>query len=108
MKPARLLACLFLVVMGLNAARVVAQQSNSTSSGPPPVTDPLAKELERCMALHEQAANDPKCLAVSKEATRRFFQPPEEYKPGKVEMFPKEHNQPWTTDKQPASSPPEK
>jgi conjugative transfer region protein TrbK len=98
MKGARFLAFLFLAVMGLNAARVVAQQSNSTSSGPPPVTDPLAKELERCKALHEQAANDPKCQAASKEATRRFFQPPSDYQPGKVEMFPKTQSQPWTTD----------
>lgn len=88
MKAVRLLACLFLIVMGLDAARVVAQQSNDTSSGPPPVTDPVAKELERCQRLSDQGASDPNCQAASKEATRRFFQPPGEYKPVPIQMNP--------------------
>lgn len=108
MKAARFLACLFLMVMGLDAARVVAQQSNDTSSGPPPVTDPVAKELERCKTLGEQAANDPKCQAASKEARRQFFQPPSDYQPGKVEMFPKTQGQPWTTDTKSNPSPTDK
>jgi conjugative transfer region protein TrbK len=108
MKAARFLACLFLVLMALNSVRVVAQQSNNTSAGSPPTTDPLAKELERCKALHEQATNDPKCQAASKEATRRFFQPPSDYQPGKVEMFPKTQNQPWETDTKPNPPPTDK
>jgi conjugative transfer region protein TrbK len=105
MRAARLLACLFLVMMAVDAARVAAQQSNATLSGPAPVSDPLAKELERCKALHEQAANDPKCQAASKEATRQFFQPPSGYQAGKVEMFPKTQSQPWTTGTKPNLSP---
>ena len=106
MKSVRIISLLFLVAMAVNAARVAAQQSGSTASGPPPVTDPLAKELQRCQALHEQAANDPRCQAASKKATRQFFQPPAPYQPGKVEMFPKTQNQPLTTE--PKSPPADK
>ena len=67
--------------MTLNGLRVVAQQSNSTSSGPPLITDPLAKELERCKALNEKAAADPRCEAAYKESRQRFFQPPSNYQP---------------------------
>ncbi len=102
MNTARLVACLFLSVAALNSARVIAQQTNGAATPPIVVTDPLAKELERCKALHEQAANDAQCQAASKEATRRFFQPPSDYQPGKVEMFPKTQGEPWTTEKKPA------
>lgn len=88
MKAARLVACLFLGFAALNSARVIAQQTNGAATPPIAVTDPLAKELERCKALHEQAANDAKCQAASKEATRRFFQPPSDYQPGKVDIYP--------------------
>jgi conjugative transfer region protein TrbK len=81
MKGARFLAFLFLIVMGLNAARVVAQQSNNTLPGPPPVTDPLAKELERCKALNEKASSDARCEAAYKESRQHFFQPPANYQP---------------------------
>jgi conjugative transfer region protein TrbK len=96
-------ALILFSVTAIHAARLAAQQTNDTSAGPPPVTDPLAKELERCKALHEKAANDERCKAASKEANRRFFQPPSDYQPGKVEMFPKSQNQPWTTDTKPKS-----
>jgi conjugative transfer region protein TrbK len=88
MKAARLLACLFLVMMALNAAHGVAQQSNNASAGPPPVTDPLAKELERCKALHEQAASDARCAAAYKESRQRFFQPPSSYQPQPAHLDP--------------------
>jgi conjugative transfer region protein TrbK len=98
MRISRLLACLFLAIMATGSASVVAQQTGAQSTGAGPVTDPLAKELERCKALHEQAANDPGCQAASKQTTRQFFQPPADYQPGKVDMFPKTQSQPWTTD----------
>jgi conjugative transfer region protein TrbK len=107
MKGARLLACLFLVVMGLNAARVVAQQSNNERQ-PSAATDPLSKELQRCKQLNESASSDPACEAAYKEVRRRFFSHSDTYQPAPVDMFPKEHNQPWTTDKQPTSSSVEK
>ena len=88
MKAARLLACLFLMVIGLDAARVAAQQSNATLSGPSPVTDPLAKELERCKALNEKAASDPRCEAAYKESRQRFFQPPSNYQPPPARIDP--------------------
>ncbi len=59
MKAARLVACLFLSVAALNSAHVIAQQTNDTATPPAAVTDPLAKELVRCKALHEQAASEP-------------------------------------------------
>jgi conjugative transfer region protein TrbK len=101
MKAARLVACLFLSVAALNAARVVAQQTNGAATPPIVVTDPLAKELERCKALHEQAATDARCQAAYKESRKRFFTPPSDYQPGKVEMFPKSQSEPWTTEKKP-------
>lgn len=88
MKAARYLACLFLVMIAVNSARVVAQQSNSTSSGPPPVTDLLAKELERCKALNEEAASDARCEAAYKESRQRFFQPPSSYQPPPARIDP--------------------
>jgi conjugative transfer region protein TrbK len=88
MNSARILAYVFVVVAAVNSARVVAQQPAGTSSDLPPVTDPLARELRRCQALHEQAANDEKCQAASKEANRRFFTPPADYHPSHIDLFP--------------------
>jgi conjugative transfer region protein TrbK len=106
MKAPRILACLVLAALAVISAVIVAGQPSDTSQGlSPATTDPLTTELERCRALHEQALNDEKCQAASKEVTRRFFQPPPEYHPGKVEMFPKTKDQPWTTDPKPTSPP---
>ena len=89
MNSARTLAYLFVAVAAVNSARVVAQEpAGAGSSGPPPITDPLAKELRRCQALHEQAANDEKCRAASKEVDRQFFTPPADYHPGHIDLFP--------------------
>jgi conjugative transfer region protein TrbK len=88
MRVFRAAALVLFSVTAIHAARLAAQQTNDSSVGPSPVTDPLAKELERCKALHEQAASDERCKAASKEATQRFFQPPAEYKPAPVQMNP--------------------
>jgi conjugative transfer region protein TrbK len=88
MKAARFPACLFLMMMALNAARGVAQQSNNMSAGSPPVTDPLAKEIERCKALHGQAVSDARCAAAYKESRQRFFQPPSSYQPQPAHVDP--------------------
>src|SRR6266852_3531244 len=88
MKAARLVACLFLGVAALNSARGIAQQANDTSAGPPPITDPLAKELVRCKALHEQAETDARCQAAYKESRRRFLQPPSDYQPPPAHIDP--------------------
>lgn len=108
MKAARFLSCLFFAAVGLDAVQSAAQQSTDPSAGLPPVTDPLAKELQRCQALQDQGASDPKCQAASDEATRQFFQPPADYRPSKVEMFPKTQNQPWTTGMKPNPGPTDK
>lgn len=104
MKLARLLACLFLVVAALNCARVVAQQSSGTSAGAAAATDPLAKELERCKALNDQAASDARCEDAYRESRRQFLQPPADYQPGRVDMFPETGSQSWTTDPKSSSS----
>jgi conjugative transfer region protein TrbK len=88
MKVARLVAYLFLGVAALNSAHVIAQQSNDTSAGPPPITDPLAKELDRCRQLNEKAASDERCDAAYKESRKRFFQPPADYHPAPMHMNP--------------------
>src|SRR5882724_8966235 len=88
MKVARLVACLFLGIAALNSAYVIAQQMNGTSAGPPPITDPLAKELERCRQLNEKAASDERCDAAYKESRKQFFRPPTDYHPAPVHMNP--------------------
>src|SRR5579863_4514076 len=88
MNAARTVACIILGVAALNAAHVIAQQTNGAATPPAAVTDPLAKELERCKALHEQAASDPKCQAAYKESRARFLTPPSDYQPGKVDIYP--------------------
>ena len=48
--------------------------ASAQSSAPPqPATNPLGQELERCKALHEQAATDPRCQAAYKESREQFF-----------------------------------
>jgi len=79
MKTVRIVSLLFLAALAIDAARVAAQQTGSPASGPPPVTDPLAKELERCKALNEKAASDPSCEDAYKNSRERFFQPPPAY-----------------------------
>jgi len=88
MKAARLVACLFLGVAALNSARVIAQQTNGAATPPTAVTDPLAKELERCKSLHEQAATDARCQAAYKESRTRFFTPPSDYQPRTIDIYP--------------------
>ena len=88
MKAARLVACLFLCVAALNSARVIAQQTNGTATPPTAVTDPLAKELERCKSLHEQAATDARCQAAYKESRTRFLTPPSDYQSKNTDLYP--------------------
>ena len=89
MNSARILAYLFVAAAAVNSARVVAEQpAGAGSSGPPPITDPLAKELERCRELNEKAASDERCDAAYKESRRRFFQPPADYHPGHIDLYP--------------------
>jgi conjugative transfer region protein TrbK len=92
MKDARILACLFLAALAGVSAEIVAQQPGDTSQGLPPglppVTDPLAKELERCRLLNEKAGADEKCQAAYEESRRQFFQPPPEYHPVPIQMDP--------------------
>jgi len=88
MKAARLVACLFLGVAALNSANVIAQQTSDAATLPAAVTDPLAKELVRCKALHEQAATDARCQAAYKESRRRFLQPPSDYQPPPAHIDP--------------------
>ena len=88
MKTARLVACLFWGVAALNSAHVIAQQTNGAATPPAAVTDPLAKELERCKSLHEQAATDARCQAAYKESRARFLTPPSNYQPRTIDIYP--------------------
>ena len=92
MRISRLLACLFLALAAVSSATVVAQQSRDQSAATGPVTDPLAKELERCKALNEKAASDERCEAAYKQSRKQFLVPPQDYQPSKVDMFPKTHH----------------
>jgi conjugative transfer region protein TrbK len=88
MKAARLVACLFLGVAALSSARVIAQQTNGAATPPTAVTDPLARELQRCKSLHEQAATDARCQSAYKESRTRFFTPPSDYQPRNTDIYP--------------------
>jgi conjugative transfer region protein TrbK len=105
-KISRLLACLVLVVATFSSAALVAQQSGAQSTAAGSVTNPLAKELERCKALNEKAASDEGCEAAYRESRKQFLVPPQDYQPSKVDMFPKTQNQPWTTNTKPAAPSP--
>ena len=88
----------------VHAAGVAAQEASAPAVGPAPITDPLAKELERCKALHEQALADERCQAAYKESRRLFFQPPGQYRPASIDMFPETQKEPWTTGVNPKSA----
>ena len=75
------------VVMG-QAVHIGAQQTRDTSPAPSPITDPLAKELQRCKDLHEQAATDENCRTAYTESRRRFLEPPGDYQPSKIDLYP--------------------
>ena len=78
-----------LAVTVIAAARVAADQTGTAApASPAPVADPLTKELDRCNQLGDQARNDPGCVAAAKESARRFFQPPGEYHPRKIDLYP--------------------
>ena len=106
MKTARLGSILLLALAAVSAARVAAQQPTETT--PPAVTDPLAKELERCKQLNEKAAADEQCQAAYQQNRQLFFQHGGTYHPTPVDMFPKDSTGPWTIDKKPDPAPAEK
>jgi conjugative transfer region protein TrbK len=103
MRALRAISLIIVAAGVIHTAQLSAQQANAPSTAPAPVTDPLAKELERCKALHEQASTDGRCQAAYKESRRRFLTPPPDYQPGKVDMFPKTQQEPWTTETKPAA-----
>ncbi|MEA2755856.1 MAG: Conjugative transfer region protein TrbK [Aliidongia sp.] len=92
MKAPRILACLVLAALAVASAVIVARQPSDTSQGLSPgllpLTDPLVKELERCQLLNEKAGSDEKCQAAYAESRRQFFQPPPEYHPVPIQMYP--------------------
>jgi conjugative transfer region protein TrbK len=88
MRILRAAALILFSVTAIHAARLAAQQANDTSAGPPPITDPLAKELERCKQLNERAASDERCEAAYKESRKQFFQPPADYHPAPAHIDP--------------------
>ena len=88
MRALRAITLMIVAAGVVHAAQLSAQQANAPSTGPAPVTDPLAKELERCKSLHEQASTDERCQAAYKESRRRFLQPPADYHPDPVHMNP--------------------
>lgn len=88
MRIFRAAALVLFCVTAIHAARLAAQQVNDTSAGLPPITDPLAKELERCKQLNEKAASDARCEAAYKQSRKQFFQPPSDYHPAPVQLHP--------------------
>ena len=88
MKAPRILVCLVLAALAGISVEIVAQQPGDTPSAAPQATDPLTKELERCRLLNEKAGDDEKCQAAYAESRRRFFQPPPEYHPVPIQMYP--------------------
>ena len=63
--------------------------ASAQSSAPPqPATNPLGQELERCKALHERAATDPRCQAAYKKSRDQFFGQRDSYVPVPVEVAP--------------------
>jgi len=87
MRVFRAAALVLFSVTAIHAARLAAQQANDTSAGPV-ITDPLAKELERCKQLNEKAASDARCEAAYKQSRKQFFQPPSDYHPAPVQIDP--------------------
>ena len=89
MKASRIAAFIFTGTVIANAMNVAAQQTGDNRGGIPPVTDPVAKELERCMHLSEEAAaKDEQCQAAHKKANDQFFQPPRDYHPVPIQITP--------------------
>lgn len=86
MKTAQFLTVVILGTAAINSASVVAQSGISGQS--PAITDPLAKELERCRVLNEKAASDERCQAAYAESKKRFFTPPKDYTPPPIRMNP--------------------
>jgi len=107
MRKAQLFVIALLGIAAVDSVRVVGQQS-AQGSGESAGTDPLAKELERCKALGEKAASDDRCKAAYAESNRRFFSSHDDYHPVPVDLFPKAHKEPLTTDKKPDQPSPEK
>ena len=54
----------------------------------PPVTDPLALELQRCRDIGEKAGSDARCQAAYKQSRDQFLAPSKPYEPGAVHMNP--------------------
>jgi conjugative transfer region protein TrbK len=104
MRLLRAVTLILVSVAGVDAARVAAQQVSAPAASSTQLTSPLANELERCKALHEQASADERCQAAYKESRRLFFQPPSKYRPATVDMFPETGKEPWTTDIKPNSA----
>jgi conjugative transfer region protein TrbK len=104
MRFLRAVTLILLSVAAVHAARLAAQEASDPAVGPVPITDPLAKEPERCKALHEQASGDARCQAAYKESRRLFFQPLSEYRPAAVDMFPETRKELSTTDVKPNSA----
>lgn len=73
--------------------------SAQSSTAPQPATNLLGQELERCKALHEQAATDPRCQAAYKKSRDQFFGSPKPYEPVPVDAFPKTPDRPLTSPK---------
>ena len=107
MRKAQLFVAALLGIAATQSVRVVGQQSAQSSGAQPAVTDPLAKELERCKALGKEAGSDNRCKAAYAESNRRFFSSHDDYHPAPVDVFPKAHKEPLTTEKTPDKGAPE-
>jgi conjugative transfer region protein TrbK len=76
------------VVIGVMLQTGLHLASAQASATPQPTTNPLGQELERCKALHEQAATDPRCQAAYKKSREQFFGQRDTYVPVPVEVAP--------------------
>ena len=104
MRLIRAITLMLVSVSAVHAARLAAQEPSAPAVGPVPITDPLARELERCKALPAQALADERCQAAYKESRRLFFEPPRAYRPATIDMFPETQKEPWAPTAKPSST----
>ncbi len=87
MSPSRIIALAILSGVAMQTGLHLSASAQSRAA-PQSTTNPLGQELERCKALHEQAATDSRCQAAYKQSRDKFFGQTDNYTPVPVEVAP--------------------